>query len=72
MQLGFLRVNSPLDCLPYFPSFEIGKRVSSFANDDLGRCPKNPQPFEKGWRKLSTTVVVSSGVLDKEPAGEPF
>ena len=26
MQLGFLRLNSPPDCLTYFPSFCVGKK----------------------------------------------
>ena len=30
-----------------FPDFWVGKRVSPFANGDLGRCPKNLQAFEK-------------------------
>jgi hypothetical protein len=29
-----------------------GKRVSTVATVDLGRCPKNLPPFEKGGRKL--------------------
>ena len=26
--------------------------ISDSAESDSGLCPENPQPFEKGWRKL--------------------
>ncbi len=32
------------------PGFQKG--ISPSADGDSGRCPENPQPFEKGWRKL--------------------
>ena len=28
------------------------KGISPSADGDSGLCPENPQPFEKGWRKL--------------------
>lgn len=59
MQLGFLRLNSPLDCLAYLPSFCERNRVSPFANGDQRFLLWNPQPnekfgfnfFEKSWIK---------------------
>ena len=30
----------------------INRGVSRSAERDSGLCPENPQPFEKGWRKL--------------------
>ena len=35
-----------------FAEAKIKKRVSRSAERDSGLCPENPQPFEKGWRKL--------------------
>ena len=30
-----------------------GTRIVTYGPErDSGRCPENPQPFEKGWRKL--------------------
>ena len=59
MQLGFLRLNSPPDCLAYLPSFCERNRVSPFANGDQRFLLWNPQPnekfgfnfFEKSWIK---------------------
>ena len=45
MQLGSLQFERPPDVQIYLPSFELGKKISPFANGDLGRCPKNPRPF---------------------------
>ena len=30
----------------------VSKGISDSAESDSGLCPENPQPFEKGWRKL--------------------
>ena len=35
-----------------FAEAKIKKSVSRSAERDSGLCPENPQPFEKGWRKL--------------------
>ena len=52
MQLGSLQFERPPDVQIYLPGFELGKKISPFANGDLGRCPEISRPFEKGRRKL--------------------
>lgn len=56
MQLGFLRLNSPPDCLAYLPSPNVGKRISSSADDESGLYPDNPQVF---WKKLDQRLCLS-------------
>lgn len=38
--IGFPEQNSPPDCFASLPDFWIGKKISSSADSDLGRCPK--------------------------------
>ena len=43
-----------------------------YIESESGRCPDNPQPFEKGWRKLLTTLTESfcSSAIDIAVYGE--
>ena len=41
--IGFPEQNTPPDCFASLPDFLDRQRISSSADDDLGRCPNNPQ-----------------------------
>ena len=40
--------------------------ISPSADGDSGLCPKNPQPFEKGWRKLQFCRFFELSALSKK------
>lgn len=70
--MGLPKGNSPVDCSLSCPDFMVGKRISSSAELDQGFHPWIPQPFEKGWRKLLTTLTESfcSSAIDIAVYGE--
>ena len=56
MQLGFLRLNSPPDCLTYFPSFRVGKKCFELC----GARPRAPPLDSAAFEKAGETFSIAS------------